>query len=292
MNHYVLVTPAHNEAAFIERTCESVIVQTIRPRRWIVVDDASDDDTAAIVARYQAAYPDLIELLRVRRPPGRDFRHKVEAFNLGLARARRLRFSYIGNLDADISLEPDYYARILAHFDADPKLGIAGGMVSSCIGGDVVRQQVALDSVSGAVQLFRQSCFDEVGGYLPLKLGGIDAAAEITARRRGWLVRTFEDIPVLERRRTGHAAGSALSARVREGWRLYSLGYGFMFFLARCLRRSLEQPKVAGSLAALYGYLVAACRGEPVVLPPDVVDYLRGEQRGKLLRLFRFDRFA
>lgn len=292
MNHYVLVTPAHNEAAFIERTCESVVVQTVRPRRWIVVDDASDDDTAAIVARYQAAYPELIELLRVRRPPGRDFRHKVDAFNLGLLRARRLGFSHIGNLDADISLEPDYYARILAHFDAEPKLGIAGGMVSSRIGAELVRQEVALDSVAGAVQLFRQSCFDEVGGYLPLRRGGIDAAAEIIARRRGWLVRTFEDIPVLEHRRTGHAAGSSLSARVREGWRLYSLGYGFTFFLARCLRRSLERPKVAGSLAALCGYLVAACRGEPVVLPPDVVDYLRGEQRGKLLRLFRFDRFA
>ena len=292
MNHYVLVTPAHNEAAFIERTCESVIVQTIRPRRWIVVDDASDDDTAAIVARYQAAYPDLIELLRVRRPPGRDFRHKVEAFNLGLARARRLGFSYVGNLDADISLEPDYYARILAHFDADPKLGIAGGMVSSCIGVDVVRQQVALDSVAGAVQLFRQRCFDEVGGYLPLTNGGIDAAAEITARRRGWVVRTFDDIQVLEHRRTGHAAGSPLSARVREGGRLYSLGYGFTFFLARCLRRSLESPKVAGSLAALCGYLAAACRGDPVVLPPDVVDYLRAEQRSKMLRLVRFDRFA
>ena len=292
MGNYVLITAAHNEEAFIERTCESVIAQTVLPLKWIVVDDASVDRTASIVARYRDARQDLIELLHIDRPPGRDFRNKVRAFDVGLKRARQLRFAHVGNLDADISFEPDYYARMLSHFEQDPELGIAGGMIASCIDGVYIAQNVASDSVAGAVQLFHRDCFEDVGGYLPLRQGGIDAAAEIIARKKGWRVRTFTDVRVLEHRRTGTATADPLSARRREGMRLYSLGYGFPFFVVRCLRRSMERPRIVGSVAALYGYLASALRGDPIVLPSDVVDYLRGEQRRKILRLFRFGRYA
>lgn len=285
MDDYILITAAHNEEAFIGLTCESVLSQTHRPARWVVVDDASTDATAAIVSHYARQQPGLIELIRVDRPAGRDFGNKVRAFQAGLVRARALDFQYIGNLDADISLDPGYYATVLSRFEADPGLGIAGGMVASQIEGAFVSQQVASDSVAGAVQLFRRACFDAVGGYLPLRLGGIDAAAEIVARRKGWSVRTFEDLRVLEHRRTGSASATPLAARLREGRRLYSLGYGFTFFAARCARRSLERPRIIGSASALCGYLGAALRREPIVLPHDVVRYLRAEQRRKLWRL-------
>jgi biofilm PGA synthesis N-glycosyltransferase PgaC len=285
MSGYVLITAAQDEQAFIERTCISVVSQSLPPLRWIVVDDASSDGTAAIVERYRQAHPGLIELLQVRREGGRDFRNKVRAFEAGWARARQLPFTHVGNLDADIELAPDYYARMLSHFGNDRCLGIAGGMVHSCIAGAYVAQNVASDSVAGAVQLFRRECFEAVGGYLPLRLGGIDAAAEIMARQKGWRVRTFADIQVLEHRRTGTATAHPLAARRREGARLHSLGYRWLFFLARCIRRSLDRPRVIGSLAALYGYLVSAARGDPLVLPRDTLAYLKHEQRGKLLRL-------
>ena len=292
MSGYILVTAAHNEEAFIGRTCASVLAQTLPPLRWIVVDDASTDGTAAVVERYRAANPGRIELLRVQRAPGRDFRNKVRAFDIGMARARELPFTHVGNLDADIELPADYYAGMLARFRNDPDLGIAGGMVHSCIDGAYVPQNVARDSVAGAVQLFRRDCFDAVGGYLPLRQGGVDAAAEIMARHKGWRVRTFADIKVLEHRRTGTATADPLGARRREGARLHSLGYGLAFFIARCIRRSLEHPPVIGSLTALYGYLASAVRREPVVLPSDVLAYLRDEQRRKLMRVLGLGRGA
>lgn len=284
MSGYVLITAAHNEAAFIARTCESVLAQTRPPLRWIVVDDASSDETGTIVDRYRAAHPGLIELVRMDRPPGRDFGNKVRAFDHGLARVGQSPFAFVGNLDADIELPPDYYAQMLTHFRNDSRLGIAGGMVHSSIDGAYVAQNVAPDSVAGAVQLFRRECFESVGGYLPLRHGGIDAAAEIMARQKGWRVRTFADIAVYEHRRTGTASSDPLSARRREGARLYSLGYRSTFFIARCIRRSLEPPAIIGSLTALYGYMVSAARREPVVLPDDAIAYLRAEQRHKLLR--------
>jgi glycosyltransferase involved in cell wall biosynthesis len=284
---FVLVTAAHNEDAFIERTCESVVNQVVRPTKWIVVDDASTDRTSDIVARYQNQYPGVVELLRITRPPGRDFRNKVRAFEMGLAYARKLDYAFIGNLDADISFSSDYFAKLLSRFTDDTRLGIAGGTVCSSVGDRFVSQNVAADSVAGAVQLFRRECFDEIGGYLALPQGGIDAAAEIMARKAGWGTRTFFDLPVYEHRRTGTATATPLSARRREGVRMYSLGYGLAFFLARCLRRSLEQPRVVGSAVALLGYLGAMVRRDPMLLPPDVVAYLRAEQRQKLLSLLR-----
>ena len=287
MSDYVLITAAHNEAAFIARTCESVLAQTRPPLRWIVVDDASSDETGTIVDRYRAVHPGLIELVRMDRPPGRDFGNKVRAFDHGLARVGQSPFAFVGNLDADIELPPDYYAQMLTHFGNDSRLGIAGGMVHSSIDGAYVAQNVAPDSVAGAVQLFRRECFESVGGYLPLRHGGIDAAAEIMARQKGWRVRTFADIAVYEHRRTGTASSDPLSARRREGARLYSLGYRSTFFIARCIRRSLEPPAIIGSLTALYGYMASAARREPVVLPDDAIAYLRAEQRHKLLRTLR-----
>ena len=284
MPRYIIVTPAHNERAFITELFQSISRQTVAPLRWIVVDDASTDGTGALLDRYAAERPDLLRVVHLQRAQGRDFGNKVRAFNAGLAQAAGLDFDFIGNLDADISLEPDYFARLLSAFGEDPSLGLAGGMVSSLIEGRFVSQQVALDSVAGAVQLFRRACFEEVGGYLALPNGGIDAAAEITARSRGWRVRTLPDLCVLEHRRTGGAAGRPLAARMREGRRLHGLGYTFSFFLVRCLRRSVENPALIGSVAALVGYLLARMRHDPLALPPEVIRFLRHEQNGKLLR--------
>jgi poly-beta-1,6-N-acetyl-D-glucosamine synthase len=181
-------------------------------------------------------------------------------------------------------MEKDYFEKILREFDRDLNLGVAGGMVSTSIGDTFVSQNVALDSVAGAVQLFRRGCFEQIGGYLALPQGGIDAAAEIMARMKGWKVRTFPGLRVLEHRRTGTATARPLASKVKEGKRFQSLGYGFLFLCLRCLYRLMDQPRIVGSAAMLFGYLVGVVRGNPIVLPPDVVKYLRMEQRAKLMR--------
>jgi hypothetical protein len=159
---YVLITPAHNEEAHIGAAARSVVQQTLQPVRWVVVNDASSDRTSEIAKAWGAERP-FIRVVDVRRAPGRDFGNKVRAFNAGLQCLRGLDYRYLGNLDADISLGPDYYARIIAELEQDPRIGIAGGMVQSKRGNRFVSQRVALDSVAGAVQFFRRECFEDVG---------------------------------------------------------------------------------------------------------------------------------
>src|SRR5262249_40144348 len=103
---YVLITPAHNEEAFIEKTLVSMGAQTILPIRWVIVDDGSTDRTAEIVESYANRHP-WIELMRRSPRQDRSFAGKAHAFNVGFEAVRSLPFEVIGNLDADISFECD-----------------------------------------------------------------------------------------------------------------------------------------------------------------------------------------
>lgn len=281
---YAIITPAHNEGAFLERTIRSVVAQRVRPTKWVIVNDASTDNTKEIAESFAQEYS-FIQVVTIVRSEGRHFGNKVRAFNRGLSELAGIEYNYVGNLDADISMDDDYFELLLNEFSRDTQLGLAGGMVHSRMGNEYVSQNVALDSVAGAVQLFRRQCFDQVGGYLMLPHGGIDAAAEVTARMKGWKVRTFPGLRVLEHRRTGSATARPLAARIKEGHRMLSLGYGPVFFLIRCVYRISEPPFLIGSCAAYLGYISGRLRGEPIMLPRDAVQHLRNEHRRKIRRL-------
>lgn len=283
---YVLITPARNEERFISQTIDSVAAQTIKPLRWVIVNDGSTDRTKEIVQSRARAH-EFITLVNLERVGQRDFARKAHAFAKGLSVIGDLDYRFIGNLDADISLQPDYYGAILGKFAEDPALGIAGGIVYTKIGERFLTSDATTHSVGGAVQLFRRDCFQAIGGYMPLPHGGIDAAAEIKARMLGWKVRKFLDYKVMEQRRTGSASGTPIAARIREGRRFHSLGYGLLFYLARSAYRLKDPPAVIGSLAAIYGYLNSYLKREPVQLPGDMVDFIRHEQLERLKTLCR-----
>lgn len=284
---FVIITPAHNEEALIVHTAQAMIAQTVRPLKWVIVNDASTDGTRALIEKFAGEHS-FIEVVNLERATGRHFGNKVRAFNAGLERVKELNYDFIGNLDADMSFEPTYFQSLLQQFESNPKLGLGGGMVHTTIDGKFVSQEVALDSVAGAVQLFRRKCFEQVGGYRAMPLGGIDAAAEVGARMHGWQTRTFPELVTHEHRFTGAATASPLKSRFKEGKRMHSLGYSPIFFFVRCAYRVLERPAVFGSGAALWGYFTSVISSTPAAVPPEAVRYLRSEQHAKLKRLLGF----
>lgn len=285
MPGYVIITPSHNEEALIAKTAESIVGQTVRPLKWVVVNDASIDRTREVAESF-AKQHSFIEVVNLERAAGRHFGNKVRAFNAGLERVREMDFEFVGNIDSDISFAPNYFEELLKEFTTNCKLGLAGGMIHTLTDGKYLSQEVALDSVAGAVQLFRRKCFEEVGGYRAMPLGGIDAAAEITARMHGWETRTFTNLQVQEHRMTGSATARPLRSRIKEGKRMHSLGYSPLFFLVRCMYRIMERPVIVGSFAALLGYLESVCQSGSVAVTPEMVRFLRAEQHGKLKRFF------
>jgi glycosyltransferase involved in cell wall biosynthesis len=283
---YVLVTAAYNEEQFIARTIESVCSQTVRPKKWVIVSDGSTDCTDSIVAGYCRDY-DFIQLHRICDPHPRNFAAQVNAINAGFELLKGMEFDFFGNVDADVAFAPDYYARLLAKFEQDPTLGLGGGYIHEAVNATFVsRTRNSTRAVAHAVQLFRRECYDKVGPYLPLPHGGPDWVAEIVARQNGWSVRSFPELPVRHYRRTC-SAGGLLKGLYRQGLMDQSLGCDPIFEAFKCLSRVSCSPYVIGALARFSGFVWASCRGFPRVVPRDVSECLKAEQRARVWSLFR-----
>jgi glycosyltransferase involved in cell wall biosynthesis len=283
---YALITPAHNEEEYIEKMMKSVISQTVLPNKWVIVSDGSTDHTDDIVAKYAAKH-DFIKLVRIDRDAIRNFGSAIIAINTGYRHLKGVEYGFVGNVDADVVLEPDYYETILAKFQTDPRLGLAGGLVCDCCWDKPEEEFAAADSVRGPIQMFRRECYEQIGGHTCIGMGGYDTVAEIKARMYGWEVRTFPDAKALHLRPTGTAKSSILRARFRQGRIEYRVRYHPLFEIAKCLWRVRQKPYLLGSVCRLSGYCWSFLRREQPVLPHDVVSYLRGEQLEKLKAIFK-----
>src|SRR5262249_7725639 len=155
------VTPARNEAAYIEKTLESMIHQTVLPLKWVIVNDASTDNTREIIDRYLDKHP-WIEVVEMPARRDRSFAAKVGAFNAGYEKVKDLQFNVIGNLDADISFEKDHFEFLLSRFEQDPTLGVAGTVFREEGYNSETDSFEGRKHVSGQCQLFRKECWEDI----------------------------------------------------------------------------------------------------------------------------------
>jgi poly-beta-1,6-N-acetyl-D-glucosamine synthase len=282
---YILITPARNEGAFIEKTIQSMIHQTMLPLKWVIVDDGSTDNTAEIVNRYLPIYP-WMELVRRQQQKERNFAGKVHAFNSGLARVQDFRWDFVGNLDADISFDPDHFEFLLRRCVADPQLGVVGTAFHE----DGFSLEDVFDwtsHVGGQCQLFRRQCFEEIGGYVPVPLGGVDWVAVITARMKGWKTRSFAERQFFHYRPMGTAERGRLGSAFTYGKKDYSVGNHPLWEFARVIRRLACRPWVLSGAALGAGYLSGWVRHAPRAVSKELVHFHRKEQMAKLKALFR-----
>jgi poly-beta-1,6-N-acetyl-D-glucosamine synthase len=283
---YVLITPAWNEAEFIEKTIMSVIDQTVLPMKWVIVSDGSTDGTDDIVKKYNAEYA-WMELVRMPERAERHFAGKVHAFNAGYAKVKGLKYDIIGNIDADISFGRDHIEFLLDKFVEQEMLGVAG---TADMEGSSVKYDysiVNIEDVSGACQLFRRECFEEIGGYIPIKGGGIDWTAVNTARMKGWKTRTFTDKVFIHHRKRGTGQSTLIEAFFRFGKEDYNLGSHPLWEVFRCLYHMKNKPYLLGGLLLFSGYLWASVLGAERPISAELVAFRRKEQMQRLKAMFR-----
>jgi biofilm PGA synthesis N-glycosyltransferase PgaC len=277
---YALVTPARNEGEHIEDTIRSVIAQTIRPVRWVIVSDGSTDQTADIAARY-CRQQDWITLVQRRVDEPRDFAAKVRAFDAGYAQLAKVRYDIIGNLDADITFGDDYFSFLLERFLDNPSLGVAGTPFVQ----DGMRYDyrfTSINHVSGACQLFRSECFEAIGGYTPVRGGGIDWIAVTTARMKGWQTRTFPEKVCFHARKMGTATNGVLSAIFRHGRKDYRLGGHPEWQVFRAAYQMTKKPFIIGGILLLLGYVYASIMGDERPVSRELMAFNRREQMERL----------
>jgi glycosyltransferase involved in cell wall biosynthesis len=262
-----------------------MVAQTLLPERWIIVNDGSTDKTADIAADYAQRFP-WIQLVHRSPRLDRHFGAKVNAFNTGLEQVRSVPFEVIGNLDADLSFEPDYLKFLIGKFAEDPRLGVAGTPFTEDDGYDTVRDSFEGENhVAGGCQLFRRQCFENVGGYIPNPGGGVDWIAVTTARMKGWKTRSFSEKRFHHYRTLGTAGRSRAAASFSYGKKDYCLGGSPLWQLFRVAYRATKQPGDGAALLA--GYCWAAIRRTKRPVSRELMRFHRREQTNKLRAIFR-----
>lgn len=295
---YVLITPARNEGAFIEKTIESMTRQTVLPKKWVIVDDGSTDNTAEIVRRYlgQHSWMDLVQM-----PPRRErnFAGKVGAFNAGFERVKELQWEIIGNLDGDISFEPDHFEFLAGKFAADAALGVAGTVFHEEGYSSDKDSFEGRTHVAGQCQLFRKQCWEQIGGYIPHRGGGIDWMAVISARMKGWKTESFRERWFFHYRRLGTAERGVLASLFSYGRKDYFMGGHPLWEMFRVGYRMTRQPLIVGGVALGLGYSWSFLRRLPRPVSKELMVFHRKEQMTKLgailkslLRFKRVDNFT
>lgn len=278
---YVLITPARNEEAFIEKTLESMVHQTVVPVKWVIVNDGSTDTTGAIVGRYAEKY-DWIEAVNLPVRKERNFAAKVYAFNAGLERLNKIEYEIIGNLDGDVLLDKDHFEFLLGKFKEDPRLGVAGTIFREEGYSSETDSFEGQKHVSGQCQIFRRQCFQEIGGYYANKAGGIDWIAVTTARMMGWKTQSFREKSFFHYRHLGTAERSVAAAMFSYGEKDYYLGGHPLWELFRVGYRMVKRPYLTGGLALGLGYGWAMLRREKRPVSKELMEYHRREQMQKL----------
>lgn len=166
-----VIIPAYNASAFIGYTLDSVLAQTYTALEVLVVDDGSQDGTAAIVQGYQQ----------------RDARVRLlRQSNAGVAAARNRAIAaatgeWIAPLDADDIWFPPHLERLMqAMLQAPASVGVVygwsvdlgeqgnltGGMRAAQISGQVYGTLVGHNFLGNAsASVIRRSALAQVGGY-------------------------------------------------------------------------------------------------------------------------------
>ncbi len=281
---YVLITPARNEAEHIEETILSVAAQTVLPLKWVIVSDGSTDGTDDIVRKHASSH-EWMELVRMPERRGRHFAGKVGAFNAGHERVAHMDYDIIGNLDADITFKKDYFSFLLGKFAENPALGVGGTPFVE--GTEQYNYNFTnIEHVSGACQLFRRACFEEIGGYLPIQGGGIDWAAVTTARMKGWKTRTFTEMTCFHHRKMGTGNASALMTWFRHGRKDYFLGGHPLWQVFRSAYQMTRRPYVIGGVLLSLGYAWAGLTRTSRPVSRELMEFHRNEQMSRLKRMF------
>jgi glycosyltransferase involved in cell wall biosynthesis len=270
-------------------TIDSVLAQAVQPLLWVIVDDGSTDGMADIIKRYASEHLWIQYVYRAKEDSQSYYASNVYAIQEGIKHAGRVDYDFIAILDADISLPGNYYQKIQESFSCDSRLGIASGNCVDKVGDKLKKHLYDRRSCAKATMVFRRECFEQIGGFVPLKYGGEDTCVCFMARKQGWKAWAFHELLVIHNKPLGTGLSkNILKIRFRQGVGEFFLASHPLFMLAKSLRRCIrERPVIIGGLARMAGFLYGYCLREKRQIPDDMVRFIRREQMRRMFNMNR-----
>lgn len=285
---YYIVIPAYNEEAFIAATLNSLLQQTLLPKKVIVVNDHSTDRTAEIISKFEADYPVFEQIVNISEQVHLPGSKVVRAFQKGF-NALDDSYDFIVKLDADLILPPDYFESIARTFTSNPKAGMAGGFAYIEQNGEWILENLTdKEHIRGAFKAYRKACFEQIGGLRPAM--GWDTVDELLCRFYNWEVVTISQLKVKHLKPTG--ASYSRTARYKQGEAFYRLGYGFIITSIAGLKLALRKKKPLLFLDYLTGFLKAKVHKAPLLVTPEQAKFIRSYRWKKMKQKLFKDSFC
>jgi biofilm PGA synthesis N-glycosyltransferase PgaC len=274
---YAVLTPVRDEADELPRLARCLAEQTVRPAQWIVIENGSSDGTGAVAAALAAEHDWIRVVTAPPGPPRLRGAPVVRALHTGID-ALDEPYAIVAKVDADVSLEPDYFERLLHAFADDPALGLASGGCVELFDGAWRERLVTGTHVWGAARAYRRACLEDV---LPLdERMGWDGLDQLRATARGWKVERIAGLHFRHHRREGARDGSRRRVWAAQGSAAHYMGYRVSYLVLRTLHRARREP---AAIAILGAYVLATLRREPRCPDVAVRKQLRRQQRARHL---------
>ncbi|RTY86892.1 glycosyltransferase [Flavobacterium sp. RSP15] len=270
MNYYIVI-PAHNEEAFIALTLNSLISQTILPKKVVVVNDNSTDKTAEIVMAFAKENPFITLVTKTSQAIHLPGSKVIQAFHKGYETLDE-NYDVIVKLDADLILPNNYFETILNIFKKDTTIGMAGGFAYIEKNGTWILENLTdKDHIRGAFKAYRKACFEQIGNLKPAM--GWDTVDELLCKFYGWKVITDTSLLVKHLKPTG--ANYNKTARYKQGEAFYTLGYGFLITSIASAKLAIMKKKPLLFVDYISGYWKAKAAKTPLLVTEEQAKFIR-----------------
>lgn len=275
---YYIVIPAHNEEVFLEQTLNSILNQTLLPKKVILVNDHSTDQTEAIMDLFlnkSAIFRKLNTFSSEEHMPGSKV---INAFHKGLE-VLDDAYDVIVKLDADIILPSHYFEAISNYFKNDSKIGICGGFIYEQTGSGnwELNHPMDNDHIRGAFKAYSKDCFKAIGGLKNAM--GWDTVDELLAKYHGFKTHTDPTLKVKHLRPTGRAYEK--KAKRLQGTAMYTMRYGLVITFIASIKMALKHKSIKAFWNTMAGYMEAS---------NNRASYIITLKEGKFVRRLRWKR--
>jgi glycosyltransferase involved in cell wall biosynthesis len=270
MNYYIVI-PAHNEEAFIALTLNSLISQTVLPKKVVVVNDNSTDKTGEIVTAFAKENPFITLVNKTSEAIHLPGSKVIQAFHKGFETLDE-NYDVIVKLDADLILPNNYFETVLNIFEKDSTIGMAGGFAYIEKNGQWILENLTdKDHIRGAFKAYRKACFQQIGNLKPAM--GWDTVDELLSKFYGWKVVTDSSLIVKHLKPTG--ANYNKTARYKQGEAFYTLGYGFLITSIASAKLAMMKKKPLLFLDYIKGFVKAKSAKTPLLVTPEQAKFIR-----------------
>ncbi len=277
MNFYIVI-PAHNEEAFISLTLQSLISQTLLPKKIVIVNDNSTDKTAEIVLAFAKENPFITLVNKTSSAIHLPGSKVIQAFHKGFETLDN-NYDIIVKLDADLIMPNNYFERIASIFENDSTIGMAGGFAYIEKNGNWILENLTdKDHIRGAFKAYRKDCFKQIGNLKPAM--GWDTVDELLCKFYGWKVVTDASLKVKHLKPTG--ANYNKTARYKQGEAFYTLGYGFIITAIASAKLAMMKRKPLLFLDYIQGFMKAKSAQTPLLVTPEQAKFIRNYRFKKM----------